>query len=149
MQVLRVAAVVALSLSAAWCVPLARAKPPKPLPASHPLVGVWRFALPDGSCTETYLIRADGSTLVSSGLERTESAFDISLEPDAQGFYAWTDRIVKTNGKADCGGGISSVGLQSTIYVRMSPKHDRMILCAQATLRNCIGPLVRAEGQQL
>jgi hypothetical protein len=116
---------------------------------SHPLVGVWQFALPDGSCTETYLIRADGTTTVQSGEEHSESTFEISARPSAKGFYKWTDRVVRSNGKPDCGGSKTPVGTQSTLYVRMNPDSDVMILCADETLDRCIGPLVRMEGEKL
>ena len=122
---------------------------PAHIAPSHPLVGVWQFALPDGSCTETYLIRADGTTTVQSGQEHSESAFEISPAPSAKGFYKWTDRVVRNNGKPDCGGGKTPIGTQSTLYVRMNPDGDVMILCATESLDRCIGPLVRMEGAKL
>jgi hypothetical protein len=125
------------------------AAPPAKVEPSHPLVGVWQFQLPDGSCTETYLIRADGTTAVTSGAERSESAFEISPKPSAKGFYRWTDRVTRTNGKPDCGGGKTPIGQQTTLYVRMSPRSDAMILCADESLERCIGPLVRMQAQQL
>jgi hypothetical protein len=127
----------------------AAAAPPTKVEPSHPLVGVWQFQLPDGSCTETYLIRADGTTAVKSGEERSESAFEISPKPSAKGFYRWTDRVTRTNGKPDCGGGKTPIGQKTTLYVRMSPSSDAMILCADETLERCIGPLVRMEAQEL
>ena len=127
----------------------ATAAPPGKVEPSHPLVGIWQFQLPDSSCTETYLIRADGTTAVTSGAERSESAFEVSAKPSAKGFYRWTDRITRTNGKPDCGGGRTPIGQETTLYVRMSPSSDAMILCADETLDRCMGPLVRMEAQAL
>ncbi|MBS0319074.1 MAG: hypothetical protein JSR18_00910 [Proteobacteria bacterium] len=122
---------------------------PTPLPHDHPMVGVWNFALPDGDCVETYVIRADGTTAVVSGEERSESAYEISAQPSARGFYRWSDRVTRNNGKADCGGGHTPVGQQTTLYVRMAPDASAMLLCAQENFRQCIGPLVRARGDDL
>ncbi len=140
------AGAVALFASAVFA---ATALKPTPLPHDHPMVGVWHFEVPDSECVETYVIRADGTTAVVSGDERSESAYVISAKPSGRGFYAWSDRITRNNGKADCGGGRTPVGQETTLYVRMAPDGNAMILCAQENFRQCIGPLVRARGDAL
>lgn len=71
-------------LSVAMLAPQALAAPP---PADHPILGIWRFTLPDGSCSEIYRFRADGTTLVTSAEEVSESTFNIPAQPSASGFY--------------------------------------------------------------
>ena len=94
---------------------------PAPLSAAHPILGIWRLTLPDGSCSETYRFRGDGTTLVTSADEVSESEFVIPAEPSARGFYKLEDRIVKDNGKKDCSGAIMKVGTKATNYIQFSP----------------------------
>jgi hypothetical protein len=131
-------------LAAAAC-----AAGPAPIARDHPIIGVWRFEVPDTGCVETYIVRADGTTATVSAAERSESAFEISAQPSARGFYRWTDRITRNNGKPDCGGGVTEIGRETTLYVRMSNDKSWMILCAQEDLRQCMGPLARVEGRAL
>jgi len=91
-------ALVALTLAVA--VPAGAAAPY----ADHPLVGSWRFNVPNTDCHEVYRFRADGTSIVTSGAEIAESVFEVSPEPTSKGYYAWTDTIVKDNGKEDCTG---------------------------------------------
>src|SRR3954469_23866220 len=69
-----------------------------PPSADHPILGVWRLTLPDGSCSEIYRFRGDGTTFVTSADEVSESEFDIPAQPSVKGFYKLTDHIVKDNG---------------------------------------------------
>ena len=68
----------------------------KPVASSHPIVGTWRATvnLPGGHCDEIYSIRSDGTTRVSSAEELGESDYEISNEPDENGFYKWVDTVV-------------------------------------------------------
>ena len=90
----------------------ASADPPRPPKTNHPILGTWIFAVPETDCEETYYMRQDGTTLVTSGQEVAESVYEIDDEPSAKGFYKSTDRIVKDNGKPDCAGDITKVGSQ-------------------------------------
>jgi len=122
---------------------------PHKIAKDHPLVGRWTFTLPDGSCTETYHFRSDGTSVVTSGDEIAESVFDIAAKPDAHGFYKWTDELVKDNGKKDCAGEVTAIGKVVTNYILFSPGGDQFIICAQQSLDACFGPLERAQGMSI
>jgi hypothetical protein len=115
--------------------------------ANHPILGIWRLELPDGSCAETYRFRADGTTLVTSAEEVSESEFDIPATPSAKGFYRLVDRVTKDNGKQDCEGEVTQVGATATNYVRFHPTGTLFLMCASESLESCIGPFRRVMGQ--
>ena len=119
-----------------------------PLPvASHPILGIWLFVLPDASCFETYRFRGDGTTLVTSAAEVSESTFTIPDKPSAKGFYKLDDIIVKDNGKRDCGGTVTKVGTRATNYVLFNPTGTLFLLCVAESTEQCIGPFRRVIGQ--
>jgi len=117
--------------------------------ADHPIVGTWRFTVPDGSCAETYRFRTDGTSLVTSGEEVAESKFEIAKSPTRAGFYKWVDTIVKDNGKKDCSGQITDVGRKTTNYIRFDPSGQRFIVCRAENLEACFGPLRRVGGEAI
>ena len=114
---------------------------------SHPILGIWRLTLPDGSCSETYRFRGDGTTLVTSAEEISESRFEIPPEPSSNGFYKLQDTIVKDNGKKDCSGAVMQVGHKATHYIQFHPSGRLFLMCAQESLDACIGPFERVIGQ--
>ena len=114
-----------------------------PLPSAHPLVGVWRIELPDLKCFEEYEIRADGTKSSMSGQERNESEFMISLAPSSKGFYKWTDKIIKNNGKPDCSGSNTELGHTAVNYVRLHPIGDRFLLCEAENMESCYAEFLR------
>ena len=122
---------------------------PRPIAKDHPIVGRWTYTVPDGSCTETYHFRTDGTTVVTSGEEIAESVFEIAAKPGRGGFYKWTDKLVKDNGKKDCAGAVTAVGKVVTNYILFSPTGDQFIICAQESLEACFGPLLRAQGTSI
>lgn len=131
-----------LSLSlAATCAPAA------PPAANHPILGIWTLTLPDGSCSETYRFRADGTTLVTSAQEVSESEFSIPAEPSEKGFYKLVDTIVKDNGKEDCAGQVMKVGTRATNFIRFHPSGALFLMCATESMDTCIGPFHRVFGQ--
>ena len=70
------------------CAALAIATPAAAAPpADHPILGIWKLSLPDLGCSETYRFRADGTTLVTSAEEVSESEYRIPDKPSAKGFY--------------------------------------------------------------
>ena len=115
-----------------------------PLPASHPMIGTWRADLPKLKCFEEYEIRADGTRSSRSAEERNESEFAISVLPGAKGFYKWTDRITKSNGKPDCGGDVTPAGNVAVYYVRLHPSGERFVLCEAEDLKACVVEFRRA-----
>jgi hypothetical protein len=120
-----------------------------PLRHDHPVIGIWQVTLPDGSCSETYRIRADGSTLVFSNEEVAESTFSISDQPDKDGFYTEVDTIVKDNGKLDCLGDVTEVGRAVTSYLLFHPTGDMFLMCVERRTDKCIGPFVRVKGDAI
>ena len=120
-----------------------------PLRHDHPVIGTWQVTLPDGSCSETYRIRADGSTLVFSNEEVAESTFSISDQPDKDGFYEEVDTIVKDNGKLDCLGDVTEVGRAVTSYLLFHPTGDMFLMCVERRMDKCIGPFIRVKGNKI
>ena len=118
------------------------------LRADHPFIGTWRLTMPDNSCFEIYRIRADGTSLVTSGDEVGESEFEISDQPSAKGFYKWVDTVVKDNGKKDCAGETTQVGHVATNYLRFNPSANMFLMCQEEDINTCIGPLVRVKGRE-
>ncbi len=114
--------------------------------ADHPLVGSWRFDVPNTGCHEVYRFRADGTSVVTSGAEIAESVYEVAQKPSSKGFYAWTDTIVKDNGKEDCSGQITSVGRKVTNYIRFDRAAQRFVVCREESLDACFGPLRRMGG---
>ena len=115
----------------------------------HPIIGTWKITLPDGSCTETYRIRADGTTLVFSHEEVAESTFVITDQPDKNGFYKEVDTLVKDNGKHDCSGTVTKPGRAVTNYLQFHPDGDMFLMCVERNLERCIGPFVRVKGHSI
>ena len=115
----------------------------------HPIIGTWRFTLPDGSCAETYRFRADGTSLVTSGEEVAETEFRVTPKPSGKGFYTWVDTIVKDNGKKDCAGQITDVGRKTTTYIQFDARAERFIVCQAESLDACFGPLRRVGGDDI
>ena len=117
------------------------------LPADHPFVGTWKFAIPQLNCTETYTFRRDGTALVRSAGEVSETTYEIAAKPSARGFYKWDHTIVKTNGRKDCAGEVMEPGSTVSQYVFFHRSPDVFFICGDETGRNCIGPFVRQKGQ--
>lgn len=127
--------------------PAVQSAPPAPA-ASHPILGIWKLSLPDLGCSETYRFRGDGTTLVTSAEEVSESEYRIPDKPSAKGFYKLEDRIVKDNGKKDCSGAIMKVGTRAINFVRFHPSGTLFLMCSDETMQACIGPFERIEGEE-
>ena len=121
----------------------------QPVAPNHPIIGTWRFTLPDGSCAETYRFRADGTSVVTSGEEIAETEFRIAPKPSRKGFYEWVDTIVKDNGKKDCSGQITDVGRKTTTFVQFDEAGQRFIVCRAESHDACFGPLRRIGGEAI
>lgn len=114
-----------------------------PLPSNHPLVGTWRIELPEMKCFEEYEVRPDGTKSSMSAEERNESEFVISLTASSTGFYKWTDRITKNNGKPDCSGSNTDLGHVAVNYVRVHPSGQRFLLCEAEDMKSCYAEFQR------
>lgn len=135
--------------SAVLALPLLLAAPSHAAPPSdHPILGIWKLSLPDLSCSETYRFRADGTTLVTSAEEVSESDYRILDKPSAKGFYRLDDQITRDNGKKDCAGAIMKVGTRATNYIRFHPSGALFLMCADETMETCIGPFQRVQGEE-
>ncbi|KQW93813.1 hypothetical protein ASC94_14680 [Massilia sp. Root418] len=119
-----------------------------PVRADHPIVGVWRFVLPDGSCQEVYRMRADGTALITSAAEVAETEFVIDDKPDKNGFYKASDKIVKDNGKLDCSGQVTEVGRTVASFILFHQSGNMFLMCLQASMDACLGPFVRVRGEE-
>jgi hypothetical protein len=136
-----------LLLSLVVVTPFVQAAPPAPA-TNHPILGIWRLALPELHCVETYRFRGDGTTLVTSKEEISESEYRIPDQPSKKGFYKLEDRIVKDNGKQDCSGEIIKVGTKATNFLRFHPSGALFLMCSDETMEACIGPFERVEGEE-
>ncbi|CAN7447780.1 hypothetical protein LJR289_002930 [Pseudoduganella sp. LjRoot289] len=119
-----------------------------PVRADHPIVGTWRFVLPDGTCQEVYRMRADGTALITSAAEVAETEFNIDDQPDKNGFYKTSDKIVKDNGKLDCTGQVAEVGQSVASFILFHESGDMFLMCLQASMDACLGPFVRVRGRE-
>jgi hypothetical protein len=115
--------------------------------ASHPLLGIWVLSIPQLGCSETYHFRGDGTTLVKSADEVSESEFTVAERPSVKGFYKLEDRIVKDNGKQDCSGEVMQIGTRATNYLRFHPSGARFVMCRDESMEACIGPFERMPAQ--
>jgi hypothetical protein len=134
----------ALALSLMVCAQCACAAQ-RPVP-NHPILGIWKLSLPEVNCSEVYRFRGDGTTLVTSAAEVSESEYKIPAEPSNKGFYKLEDTITMDNGKKDCSGTIIKVGTRATNFIRFHPSGLLFLMCADETLNSCIGPFERVIG---
>ena len=139
------ASLLLLSLMAAAMPALAQKAPA----SDHPILGIWRLEVPDTNCSETYRFRGDGTTLVTSAAEISESVYTIPDKPDADGYYRLTDRVTRDNGKPDCSGNVMKPGANATHFVRFHPSGKLFLLCADASIEACIGPFTRVRGEEI
>lgn len=135
-----------LILSLAAGLGCARAAPLPPV-QNHPIVGIWKLNLPDTQCAEVYRFRPDGTTLVTSAGEISESEYRIHAEPSAKGFYQLIDTVIKDNGKEDCSGDVMKVGSKATHFILFHPSGALFLMCADESMEMCIGPFRRVFGQ--
>jgi hypothetical protein len=117
--------------------------------SGHPILGTWKFDMPDGSCSEIYRFRSDGTTIVTSGEEVAESSYSIAASASKDGFYKWVDTIVKDNGKKDCTGEITKPGKAITNFVQFDGSGELLIVCREETAKACFGPLRRVHGDAI
>ncbi|HET8870607.1 MAG TPA: hypothetical protein VFM48_09180 [Aquabacterium sp.] len=111
------------------------------------LNGTWQYRARGSSCADQYYFRSDGTLMIQSGHEVTENTYTLAEQPDKSGFYKFDIEVTQTNGKRDCQGNQTPVGRQSGSYLRFQANGDRLILCRQANLTACMGPLIRLKGR--
>jgi hypothetical protein len=107
----------------------------------HPLVGVWRLAMPGFACRETIEFKPDGtSASISDGAEAS-GAYEVSDGAVENGRYVLSAAITRSNGGTDCFGDTAPVGIPVTSYVRIYPG-DRLFFCPGPSSTDCFGPYV-------
>lgn len=111
------------------------------------LNGSWAYQPRGTRCTEQYFFRSDGTLMVTSGHEVSESTYKLAEQPEGAGFYKFEAQVTQTNGRSDCRGHQTPVGQQSSTYLRFQANGERLFLCRDANLRACMGPLVRLKGR--
>lgn len=120
------------------------AEPSSHPPAPHPLTGKWTWTLTEKACRETWHYRANGTRSTSSGEETSQSRYEVPALPSLLGFYRVTQTITESNGKPDCSGDRHEAdGQPVTRFIQLSPRHDRLIVCKEESLKACFGPLKR------
>ena len=123
----------------------AQAAEPSATPAPpHPLVGSWRWQLPGKACTETWHFHENGNRSGNSGEEVIRSHYEVSPLPSLLGFYRVSETVIESNGKPDCAGDLHQASEEPvTRFIQFSPKHDKLIVCREESLKACFGPLKR------
>lgn len=113
--------------------------------AEHPIVGTWAFTLQDSGCTETYRFEPDGKLLIHSGEEATESEYEISIEPDTNGFYTLVDTVIQSNAQKDCSGHTTPTGDTGTNFLFFDAAGKSFFVCQSDSRDSCFGPVKRQE----
>ncbi len=112
---------------------------------SHPLTGTWSWTLFGGTCTETYQYRPNRTVLATSGQEVSEKKYEVALAPDAHGFFKLVETVMRQNEKKDCSGTVpEGPGEQTIRFIQFSPQRDKLLICEEASLKACFGPLLRS-----
>lgn len=112
-----------------------------PLTPDHFLLGTWRLMVPNSGCFETYKFKADGTMSMTSGMQVTESEFDIDVRP-SKGFFKWMDKLIKDNGAPDCMGLTTKVGHVATNYIYIV-SNDRFVVCREPNTKTCSQLIIR------
>jgi hypothetical protein len=124
--------------------PLLNAAGPPAAAFGHPIVGTWSWVTFGGACTETWQFRHNRTLLSTSGQEVAEKKYEIAATPDAGGFYRLVETVVRQNDKKDCSGTLlEGPGEQNTRFIQFSPQGDKLLVCENAALTACFGPLKR------
>jgi hypothetical protein len=116
----------------------------QPLATDHPLIGTWVITAPNG-CAETYVVRPDGTATITSADEVAESQLTISPQPSTRGFFKWTEKVLKANGKKDCSGEPGEAGRESVSYILLNQDKSQFAMCEREDRSACIGPFKRAK----
>ena len=114
-----------------------------PLRADHPLIGLWKVVVNQGTCYELYEVNANGTSHVMSAEEVSDSVNQVDDQPNAKGFYKWVDTIVSNNSKSDCSGEPTLTGDQAINYVKLSKSGESFIVCQDGNMRGCFGPFIK------
>ncbi|HSI44761.1 MAG TPA: hypothetical protein VK950_01190 [Methylophilus sp.] len=109
----------------------------------HPLVGYWESTIRETGCLESYWFKEDGTAVFTSGDEQLEAHYEVSPQPDGQGFFKLTHRVTLSNKKLDCTRQTSEVNNEQSSYVLFQPDGRSFIACDDdnPSLETCFGPI--------
>jgi hypothetical protein len=117
-----------------------------PVHARTLLLGTWTWTRSVNNCAETHTYRPDGSRSSISGLERSDSRYEISNQPSAEGFWKLDVTTIKDYGGKDCADTeADETGLSWSLYLRFDGTGNQLIYCYEQSLNNCYGPFTRAK----
>lgn len=117
------------------------------------LVGAWAWKGFDGACPESFQYRVDGTLAAQSAQSSSVWQYQFDSAPDANGFYRLVETLATANGKPDCAGDTLRTTAATSSdapaapgvlrFVQFSPARDRLVVCKDASLKACFGPLQR------
>jgi hypothetical protein len=113
----------------------------RPPISGHPIIGTWIIRVRT-DCTETWQLHSDGTAFYVSGNERSMSEYEISDQPNADGYFVLSDTVTWTNGKPDCLGTKTPVGDRAVNYLFPTQTGGFMV-CNRSSADACVGTLVR------
>lgn len=114
-----------------------------PRSLKHPLIGYWESHLPENGCLESYWFKEDGTAVFTSGDEQLEARYEVTPQPDAQGFFKLSHRVTQSNKAQDCTRQTSELNTEQTSFILFKPDGSSFISCDNddPSLENCFGPI--------
>lgn len=109
----------------------------------HPLVGYWESQVRETGCLETYWFKEDGTAVFTSGDEQLEARYEVSPQPDGQGFFKLTHRVTLSNKGLDCTRQTSEINSEQSSHLLFQPDGRSFIACDDdsPSLETCFGPI--------
>lgn len=114
-----------------------------PRSLKHPLIGYWESHLPETGCLETYWFKEDGTAVFTSGDEQLEARYEVTPQPDTQGFFKLSHRVTQSNKAQDCTRQTSEINTEQTSFLLFKPDGHSFISCENddPALESCFGPI--------
>lgn len=114
-----------------------------PRSLKHPLIGYWESRLPENGCLESYWFKEDGTAVFTSGDEQLEARYEVTPQPDAQGFFKLKHQVTLSNKALDCTRQTSEVHSEQTSFLLFKPDGSSFISCDNddPSLESCFGPI--------
>lgn len=114
-----------------------------PRSLKHPLIGYWESHLPENGCLESYWFKEDGTAVFTSGDEQLEARYEVTPQPDAQGFFKLSHRVTQSNKALDCTKQTSELNTEQTSFILFKPDGSSFISCDNddPSLESCFGPI--------
>lgn len=115
----------------------------------HPLLGYWEAKMPEDACIESYHFKSDGTATFTSGQEQANARYNVSDQPDGNGFFKLTHTLISSNGAKDCSKQVSALNEEQTSYLLFQPDGYSFISCDndEASLETCFGPILLRKAE--